>query len=210
MRRRERNKPVVSRSGTGEATDDLLRPGLGFIFRSTVLASSSGRLLERLLLWGVGVADLDDVILVLGLGQSGVVEGLDNGLADVAALKAVRRLSVEHKNEQPQEDSPCKTDATAGSVAVAKDARRLHLEAVENLGELVLVQGLGQVRDVEVGVAGLRELLQLAVEGLAGERGLVATPGEGADAVLSILKAEVLDEAEPVLLFVSSCSSASQ
>lgn len=53
------------------------------IFRRAELACSSSLLLEMLLLFSVGVADLDGVFLSVD-HHWGVVEGLDDFFADVA------------------------------------------------------------------------------------------------------------------------------
>jgi len=78
---------VVERSaGVGKPA---LTPGLGcvLVLSGAELASSLGLLLERLLLLGVGVADLD--LELLGGSRDGtVVERLDDLFASVAALKA--------------------------------------------------------------------------------------------------------------------------
>lgn len=66
----------------------------------------------------------------------------------------------------------------------------------EELCELVFVHGLGQVRDVEVGVVLVREGLELRVEGFAGEADFVSKVVKATDAVLSILVVVVLDEAK--------------
>lgn len=72
----------------------------------------------------------------------------------------------------------------------------MDLVAIEDRCELVLIEVLWEVRNIQIGVSGLRELLQLTVEGLTGERGLVAAPGKGTNAILGILEAEVLDKAK--------------
>ena len=54
------------------------------------------------------------------------------------------------------------------TILVAKNAGRGHLVRGEELGELVLIHRLWQVRDVQVGVVIVRERLELAVERLLG------------------------------------------
>jgi hypothetical protein len=59
-------------------------------FGSTEAASGRSLLLEHLLLMSVGVADLDGVLFAAGLGDRGVVEALDDFLADLAGFEAAR------------------------------------------------------------------------------------------------------------------------
>ena len=50
------------------------------------------------------------------------------------------------------------------AILVSKDAGRHHLMWSKEVAELVLVHGLGQVRDVEIGVLLIGEGLQFGIE----------------------------------------------
>ena len=63
-------------------------------------------------------------------------------------------------------DLPSETNTTTVAILVAKDAGRAHLVRNEELGEVVLVHRLWQVRDVQVGVLVVSEGLELGVERL--------------------------------------------
>ena len=52
------------------------------------------------------------------------------------------------------------------TILVPQDARRANLVWSEEIGELVLIHSLGQVGNVEVSVAFVRECLELGVERL--------------------------------------------
>lgn len=60
---------------------------------------------------------------------------------------------------------PCESNTTAMAVPVTKDARRAHLVRCEEVAEIVLVHGLREVGNVEVGVLFVGECLELRVEG---------------------------------------------
>jgi hypothetical protein len=82
------------------------------------------------------------------------------------------------------------------TVLVTKDAGRANLVGVKKVGQLVLIHRLGEVGNVEVGVALIRKRLQLRVERLAGEADFVTEIVKATDAILRILIVVVLDEAE--------------
>lgn len=62
-------------------------------FSSAELTSGGGLLLKHLLLVCIGVADLDDVLLTSLAAHRGVVELLDDILADVSCLEADEQVS---------------------------------------------------------------------------------------------------------------------
>ena len=76
-----------------------LTPGLSgvLVLRRTKLPGSLGLLLERLLLLSVGVANLDLELLAGGVLDAEVVKSLDDLLADITALEAVRRSVAEYE-----------------------------------------------------------------------------------------------------------------
>jgi hypothetical protein len=61
---------------------------------------------------------------------------------------------------------PCESNTAAMTVPVTKDARRAHLVRREEVAEIMLVHGLREVGNVEVGVLFVGECLELRVEGL--------------------------------------------
>jgi hypothetical protein len=61
---------------------------------------------------------------------------------------------------------PCESNTAAMTVYVTKDARRAHLVRREEVAEIMLVHGLREVGNVEVGVLFVGECLELRVEGL--------------------------------------------
>jgi hypothetical protein len=148
--------------------ESALTPGLSgvLILSRAELASGLSLLLEGLLLGGVGVADLD--LKLLGCGLDGVVvEGSDDFLTSLAVLEAANEVSMDHSKQQDSNDDlPCKANTTSSALSVAKDASRANLVGSKEVSKRMLVHGLRQVGDVEVGVLLVRERLQLRVEGL--------------------------------------------
>jgi hypothetical protein len=63
-----------------------------------------------------------------------------------------------------QNNSPSKADSTTSTILVAKDSGRADLVRCEHRCKLVLVQRLGQIGNVEVGVTLISESLELRVE----------------------------------------------
>jgi hypothetical protein len=61
---------------------------------------------------------------------------------------------------------PRESNTAAVTVPVTKDARRAHLVRREEVAEIVLVHGLREVGNIEVGVLFVGERLELRVEGL--------------------------------------------
>ena len=61
---------------------------------------------------------------------------------------------------------PCESDAAAVAVPVAKNARRAHFVRCKEVAEVVLIHGLWEVGDVEVGVLFVGKRLELGVERL--------------------------------------------
>ena len=74
---------------------------------------------------------------------------------------------------------PCESDAAAVAVPVAKNARRAHLVRCKEVAEVVLIHGLWEVGDVEVGVLFVGKRLELGVEGF-----LMKVVSDGADGVV--------------------------
>jgi hypothetical protein len=91
---------------------------------------------------------------------------------------------------------PSEAHTTTIAAIVAKNTSRADLEWMEAVGQLVLIHVARNVRDVEVGIALVRELLELRVEGLASEANFVAQMMEAANAVLGILEVVILDKAK--------------
>lgn len=114
-------------------------------------AGGGSLLLEDLLLLRVGVTNLDGVFLSIGNLNGGVIELANDLLADVARL----------------ETSEANTATMAGGVT--EDLARADLVGCEDVLELRLVDVAGNVRDVEVGVGLIGELLELGVEGFLNE-----------------------------------------
>ena len=65
---------------------------------------------------------------------------------------------------EQQNDSPSKADSTTSSVLVAKDSGRADLVRSKDRCKLVLVQRLGQIGNIEVGVTLISKRLELGVE----------------------------------------------
>ena len=61
---------------------------------------------------------------------------------------------------------PCESNTAAVAVPVTKNARRAHLVWGKEVAEVVLIHGLREVGNVEVGVLFIGECLELRVEGL--------------------------------------------
>ena len=143
-----------------------LTPGLSgvLILGRAELASGLGLLLERLLLGGVGVADLD--LELLGGGLDGVVvEGSDDFFTSLTVLEATKEVSMDHSKQQGNNDNlPSKANTAAAALSIAKDASRADLVRSKEVSKGVLVHGLRQVGDVEVGVLFVGEGLELRVE----------------------------------------------
>lgn len=176
---------------------------------------------------GVGEADLDEVLLAI-LGDRLVVVVADDFVADVTSLEA-GDVSTYEDEAKGEECLPSKANTTASTGRVTEDAARTHLVWLEDGPKLLwivsachqggvtaaymLVEVLGDVRHVEVGVTLIGELLELRVEGFLNvvsvicrssmgevtytrEADLVAKIVEAADTVLSIFEVVVLDEPE--------------
>jgi len=146
-----------------------LTPGLSgvLVLGRTELAGGLGLLLERLLLGGVGVADLD--LELLGGGLDGVVvEGSDDFFTSLTVLEATEEVRMNHRKDS-NDDLPCKANTASTALSVAKDASGADFVRSKEVSKRVLVHGLGQVGDVEVGVLFVRERLELRVEGFLGD-----------------------------------------
>ena len=108
---------------------------------------------------------------------------------------------------------PCESDAAAVAVPAAKNARRAHLVRCKEVAEVVLIHGLWEVGDVEVGVLFVGKRLELGVERFLGwsvdvnrrqeeeathpgEADFVAKIVEATDAVFGILEVVILDKSE--------------
>jgi hypothetical protein len=78
--------------------------------------------------------------------------------------KLERWLVMLQRLEGKRDDVPSKADATAGAILVAEDSGRADLVRSEDRCKLMLIQRLGQVGDVEVGVTLISERLELGVE----------------------------------------------
>ena len=76
-------------------------------------------------------------------------------------------------------DLPCESNAAAVAVPVAKNARRAHLMRCKEVAEVVLIHGLWEVGDVEVGVLFVGKRLELRVEGF-----LAKVVSDGANGVV--------------------------
>ena len=61
---------------------------------------------------------------------------------------------------------PCESNTAAMAVPVTENARRAHLVRREEVAEVMLVHGLREVGNVEVGVLFIGECLELRVERL--------------------------------------------
>ena len=151
-----------------------------FVLSGSELAGSGGALLEHLLFGGIGIANLDGMLFSTGLCDRSIVEVLDDGLANVAALET------------------SETNATTDTSGIAKDAAGANLVGSENCRQLVLIHFLGQVRHIEVRVRLVGELLQLRIEGLPSKADLVAQVMKSADAVLGIFVVVILDESKSI------------
>ena len=80
-----------------------------------------GLLLERLLLLGVGVADLD-LEFFSGSLDGVVVECLDDLLAIFPALEAAIKVSLKEEPKDQQDDIPCEANTTTMAILVTQDA----------------------------------------------------------------------------------------
>jgi hypothetical protein len=158
---------VVERGAS--VRQSALTPGLSgvLVLGRAELASGLGLLLEGLLLGGVGVADLD--LELLGGGLDGVVvEGSDDFFTSLTVLEATEEVSMDHRKDS-NDDLPCKANTASTALSVAKDASGADFVRSKEVSKRVLVHGLGQVGDVEVGVLFVRERLELRVEGFLGD-----------------------------------------
>jgi len=158
---------VVERGAS--VRQSALTPGLSgvLVLGRAELASGLGLLLEGLLLGGVGIADLD--LELLGGGLDGVVvEGSDDFFTSLTVLEATEEVSMDHRKDS-NDDLPCKANTASTALSVAKDASGADFVRSKEVSKRVLVHGLGQVGDVEVGVLFVRERLELRVEGFLGD-----------------------------------------
>ena len=135
-----------------------------------------GGCFQRLLLTTVGKADLNESCLAV----------LSNGTVVISSNDSFTSLTAVETSE---------TNTSGNAVRVSKDTARADLERFEDIGKLMFVHALWEARDVEVGRVGVAELLELGIEGLPGERGLVAQRVKGTDAVFGVLVVVVFDEA---------------
>lgn len=126
------------------------------------LTSGSCLLLELLLLLSVGKADLNRVLFAANVDLV-VVELLDDFLADRSGLETGKNVRW-NSGLGWQNNSPSKADSATSTILVAKDSGRADLVRSEHRCKLVLVQRLGQIGNVEVGVTLISERLELRVE----------------------------------------------
>jgi hypothetical protein len=154
---------VVTKS-CASVRQSALTPGLSgiLVLGGAELASGLGCLLERLLLLCVGKADLDLQLTLVGRNRV-IVEGGNDFFASSAALEAEEtcqsRLIGVNVGYVPG-----KPNTTADAIVRAQDARRADFVWSEKVAELVLIHACWQVGDVEIGVALVREGLELRVE----------------------------------------------
>jgi hypothetical protein len=155
---------VVERGAS--VRESALTPGLSgvLVLSRAELASGLSLLLERLLLGGVGVTDLD--LKLLGGGLDGVVvEGSDDFFTSLTVLEATKDVSMDHsKHQDSNDDLPSKANTTAAALSVAKDPSRADLVRSKEISKGVLIHGLRQVGDVKVGVLFVGKGLELGVE----------------------------------------------
>jgi hypothetical protein len=94
-----------------------------------------------------------------------VVEGSDDFFTSLTVLEATKGVSMDHSKQQDSDDDlPSKANTTAAALSVAKDASRADLVRSKEVSKGMLVHGLGQVGDVEVGVLFVGKGLELRVE----------------------------------------------
>ena len=172
-------------------------------------------LFQHLLLVGVGEANLDEMLFAARLRHRGVVELLDDIVTDVTGFEAGGGQQCEIR-DRGCHDLPSKANATTSAGRVSEYPARTHLVRCEDGSEFMLVHVLWDVGHVKIGVALVGELLELGVEGFLKRVRQVAidswTVGtypskadfiskivEATDAVFSILKVVVLDEAESAI-----------
>ena len=68
---------------------------------------------------------------------------------------------MDHRRQKDSNDGlPCKADTTSTALSVAKDASRADFVGSKEVSKRVLVHGLRQVGDVEVGVLFVGERLE--------------------------------------------------
>jgi len=68
------------------------------------------------------------------------------------------------EQEVQMQDSPSKADSATGAVLIPEDSSRADLVRSEDRCKFVLIQRLGQIGNVEVGVTLISERLELGVE----------------------------------------------
>ena len=95
---------------------------LRLVLSGAVLASGSGLLLERLLLWGICIANLDVVLLAIGFGDRTVAELKNNLLAYIVVGKA------------------SESNTTTRAVGVAQDALGANIDTFKDRTKIVLIE----------------------------------------------------------------------
>lgn len=110
--------------------------GCKFVLGRTELTGGSSGLLQVLLLLGIGIADLDGMLLVVGL-DGFVVEGPDDLFAVGARLEASVTVSAKRGVLDQIDHLPSKSDTTTRTIAVAKNACRAYLARSEDGSELL-------------------------------------------------------------------------
>ena len=145
------------------------------VLGSAELTTLGSDLLQVLLSWSIGIANLKEKALV---ADWSAMEIFDDLLADVAALEA------------------SKTNTTAVSLRVVKNSARDHSVIHEDRSKLSFVHVLWQIGDVEVGRALVTLGLEARVKGLSGEANLVSKLVETTNAQLRVADIKVLGKAE--------------